>query len=448
MPLNNINELLKILTQIFLIIIILINYDIISKRNKNIRVGIYTYSLKGGGTERMTALFLNYISTQSTFQLFLFSQKYKEKNEYIIPNTIKRIVIIGTGLISTRKLKRQLKKKNVDIFIYQFPDGNEIRMLNNLKNIKIIIYSHFCFLSWLYYYKSLVFKDLYNSFRESKYIISVVPFESDYVFKKWGIKSILMNNLITYEYEQIKPSDLSAKIILMIGRAEDRFKRFELGIESMKYILVEVPDCKMNIISNEDYFLLELIKRLNLEDEVKFIGYTSKPEDNLKNASLHIFPSVSESFGLVLCEVKIFGIPTILTGLDFISLSKGGTIIIYDDKPETIGKEAIKVLTDDIYRKKLGKEARESMKQFKNKLTIKKWIKLIKSIYNEDGYYDILIKKKSIINEIESINLFKNQTRLLKKRESFFKNITVKLLLNYSYLQNIFLNLIYNDLNG
>jgi hypothetical protein len=35
--------------------------------------------------------------------------------------------------------------------------------------------------------------------------------------------------------------------VLMIGRASDRFKRFELGIQAMKYISSEVKDCEMQI---------------------------------------------------------------------------------------------------------------------------------------------------------------------------------------------------------
>ena len=53
---------------------------------------------------------------------------------------------------------------------------------------------------------------------------------------------------MTYEYDSITPSDLSSKIILMIGRANDKYKRFELGIIAMKYIVKEIPECKMKII--------------------------------------------------------------------------------------------------------------------------------------------------------------------------------------------------------
>ncbi len=64
----------------------------------------------------------------------------------------------------------------------------------------------------------------------------MVEFENNYIFKKWGINSILMDNLVTYEYDKVTPSDLSHKTILMIGRASDRFKRFELGIQAMQYL--------------------------------------------------------------------------------------------------------------------------------------------------------------------------------------------------------------------
>ncbi len=85
---------------------------------------------------------------------------------------------------------------------------------------------------------------------------------------------------------------------------------------------------------------------------------------------------------MVLGEVKIFGIPTILCGLDYITLAEGGTVIIYDDDPEIIAKESIKIIIDTDYRKRLGKEARRSVKKYKNEYIIKKWIKLLFSVYS------------------------------------------------------------------
>ena len=47
---------------------------------------------------------------------------------------------------------------------------------------------------------------------------------------------------------------------------------------------------------------------------------------------------------MVLSEAKIFGIPTILCGIDYIALAEGGTVIIYDDSPDTVAKKSIKIL--------------------------------------------------------------------------------------------------------
>ena len=422
------------------IIFFLISLYIVKYHHKhNLRVAYYTYSLKGGGTERVTALFINYLSVESDFDLYVFSQKKKEKFEYKIPQNIQRIKINGNEIISTKNLIKKLLIKKIDVFIYQFPYGNEIKILNKLKNIKIIIFSHFCFLTWIYFYQNHCFKELYNAYKESKYIVTLVPFENDFIFKKWGIKSILMNNLITYEYDDINPSNLTSKIIIMIGRGSDKYKRFSLGIKSMKYIEQKIPESEMKIISDLNGLneLEDLVKSLNLEKKVSFIGYTLNPEEHFKNASLHIFPTISEAFPMVLSETKIFGIPNILTGLDFVSISKGGTVIIYDDKPETIGKEAIKILMNTKYRKKLGKEARESMKNFKNKLTIKKWIKFIISVYKDEGNFKNFSGSENKINESELKNILINQVKLLKIREPLFRNITEKLLLNFTYLENI-----------
>ena len=213
-------------------------------------------------------------------------------------------------------------------------------------------------------------------------MISLIPIENDYLFKKWGINSILMDNPTTYNYDFVIPSDLSQKIIIMIGRSEDKIKRYDIGIKAMKNIIKEIPESEMKIKSNIKEEYQRLIEDLSLGEKVRFTGQQKYIENYLKNASLHILPSLSEAYPMTLSETKIFGIPNIICGLDYLALAKGGTIIIYDDNPITIAKEAILILKNDSYRKKLGKEARKSMEKHKNEYTIKKWVKLLYAVYN------------------------------------------------------------------
>lgn len=408
-----------------------INLTFYKKIKYKIKIGLYSIALKNGGRSRITSILINHLSKIKIFKIFSFTQRYRENDEYEIPKNTNRIII-------KKNLIQIIKIFKINILIYQLTDIDEITKLNNLKKIKIIYYPHCSFFLWLYL-NYTNFKYIYKAFRKSKYIISLVPLENHYLFKKWKINSILMDTFITYEYNKVIPSNLSSKTILMIGRGEDRLKRFELGIEAMKYIIKEIPECEMNFISDLKgiSYLQDLVKKLNLERNVNFLGYTLTPEIYFKNASLHIFPSISESFGLVLCETKIYGIPTILLGLDYVSISKGGTIIIYDDNPIQISKEAIKILNNETYRKKLGKEAKKSMIKFNNELLVKKWIKLILSVYNGDYYYNNLIKEDTKIHKNELFNMLKNQITLLKKRKPNFKNINTNNIINFSYLEQL-----------
>jgi glycosyltransferase involved in cell wall biosynthesis len=205
----------------------------------------------------------------------------------------------------------------------------------------------------------------------------------------------------------------------MISNYEYKYNRIDLGIKSMKYIVEEIPDCKMIIVSNLNNKNLKiLVKELELSNHIEFIDNTSNFELYLSNSSLHIFPSMVETFPLILSQTKIHGIPNIITGLDYIPLSKGGTVNINDDEPETIAKEAIKILKDKDYRIKLSKEAKESMNDFKNELINKKWVELLLAIYEgKDSYNEIRMNQKRI-SEKEIIQILDNQEKLMNIRNN------------------------------
>ena len=398
---------------------------------KNIRIGVISSSMQNGGVEKQTSLLLNYFSKIDLFKLFLFNKEYPSKSEFLIDNNVKRIII-------KNDLVYQIKRQKIEIAIYQNYDISEIKKLNKLKKVKTIVISHTCFLFWIYYGDYLQIKYLYNTFKETKYVISLIPFENDYLFKKWGIRSILMNNFIPYDFNSTIPSDLSSKTIVMIGR-DDVKKRFYLGIEAMQYIVKYIPKCEMLIFSKlqENNYLRNLTNKLNLNKNIKFLGYYLFPEKFYNNISLHIFPSTSEAFPNVLSETLIYGIPTILLGLDYVSIAKGGTIILYDDSPLSIAKIATKILSDKSIIKKLGKEARKNIKKYKNELLLNKWVKLIQSIYKGDNYYEYLRNNDKKIDTSEAIKIIKNQIYLLQKREKKFQNITLNDIENFTYMENI-----------
>ena len=398
---------------------------------KKINIAIYTLGIKNGGRARISALLINYLYKINIFKIFLFTTKLIEEDEYIIPINIKRFII-------KNNLIKIINKNKIDILIYELDDVDEINKLNNYININIIFYQHSSSFDWLYG-NYTIFKTIYENFYKSKYIVSIVPFDTDYLFNKWGLNTILMNNFMTHEFNYVLSSDLSTKNILLIGRGNAKKKRFYIGIEALDYISKEIPNCELNIVSNLTGIekLQKLVSNLNLETNIKFNGYSFLPDIYFRNASLNIFPSISEAFPMVLSETKIYGIPNIIIGIDYILNANGGTIIIYDDQPESIAAEAIKIIENQDYRKKLGKEARKSMKKYNNEILLKDWIKLLLSIYKGEEYYIKLRKEKNKLSQEEGIHILNNQLKLLRMRYGIFQNITKNEFENYTFMKNI-----------
>ena len=394
-------------------------------RNK-IRLGIYTFCMKNGGRARIATMLINFLYKFKLFNIYLYTQKNKENAEYKYPQIIKRIVINNNNIT-------KIFKNNIDILIFHLNGYKAIKTFNNYNKIKVIYYIHNSIFKFLYL-NDTYFRLLYKEYTKSNYIISLISFENDFLFKKWGINSILMDSFITYNYKRIIPSDVSSKIILMIGRGNDKNKRFEIGIRSVEYIALVIRNFELKIISEiyDFKYLINLIDNLNLINNIKIEGFKEFSDIFFKNASLHFFPSNSESFGLVLCETKIYGIPNILLGIDYISIARNGTIIIYDDSPESLAKEALYILSNNKYREYLGKEARRNMEKYNNEILTQKWIKLIIYIFKDDSYYQKLNKQQKKITDKEGLLILNRQNHILKNRhKDYIINYKSNTFINY-----------------
>ncbi len=103
-----------------------------------------------------------------------------------------------------------------------------------------------------------------------------------------------------------------------IGRL-DKSKGFRFAIKALK-LLQDYPEknfyLKIAGSGKREAFLRNLIKELNLEDRVEFVGWIKNKKEYFDSIDIFLLTSEKETFGLVVIEAMKFGKPVISTDAD------------------------------------------------------------------------------------------------------------------------------------
>lgn len=138
---------------------------------------------------------------------------------------------------------------------------------------------------------------------------------------------------------------LDTNYILFIGTLEPR-KNIVRLIEAYGKIENQIKQ-DLVIVGGKGWFYNEIfdtVRRLNLEDRVKFTGFVSEVEkfSILKNSDIFIYPSLYEGFGLPVLEALSLGIPTITSNVSSMPEVAGDAALLIN--PESLDEIANTVL--------------------------------------------------------------------------------------------------------
>ena len=101
--------------------------------------------------------------------------------------------------------------------------------------------------------------------------------------------------------------------------------------------------------------LRELIDSSPIFDRVKLLGYV--PDSDLpalyRGATVYVFPSIFEGFGVPLIEAMITGIPVLAANRGALPEIAGGAAMLVDPDPQNLAKGLQKVLSDQELRSKM-----------------------------------------------------------------------------------------------
>jgi len=320
-------------------------------------------------------------------------------------------------------LERAVVENKIDIIV-QNEDENlkehkyllELKQKYGTKLVQIMHEYYFFFL--LQYGRIDIYNYKWKPLKNFDAIISSVPCQIYMYHLQQLNQSIYLPQYLPFDYKKIQPSKLETKNILMIGRISSE-KQFELGIKAMSIIIKKFPDAILKIIGGFNKYtesLKKLAKNLNVSNNVMFYGSQQDLRPFYINASIYFMTSSAESFSFVLAESKAYGLANIVTGKEYLVLTKKGSIVVKDNDYEEMAYETIKLFSNMTYLREQGKSARESLNDFLSEKVDLRYINLYESLMNGTSKEFFDSEYKKYINETESLKDLLTSLKLAKTK--------------------------------
>ena len=243
-----------------------INNDTTEKENNRIAIAFMYKILYANGIARFITLTADYLIETGKYDIYIITEK-STSFDYKFNSKIKRLFFYGNHTL----LANFTKHVKIDIFILQNLTGKQTASYYRHLGKKVIGMFHGVYMSAMFHgsvsaYNNWELFDTYDAF-------VFISYDDYFFYKKLGYKNeIFIPNLYTFEPSKTESSNLTNHNIMMLGRATDPVKGFRYAIMAMPYIIKEVPDAILNIVSSNYNLegLKNLSARLNVSKNVIF----------------------------------------------------------------------------------------------------------------------------------------------------------------------------------
>ena len=384
---------------------------------KKIGLAFLYSTLSANGIGRVITVTAKYLLKTGKYNLYFITEK-RQGREFAYDPSIKRFYAYNNYTL----MRNISKYEKIDIVVLQNVLSKSVVKFHHNLGQKVMCMFHGIFMSAMYGNHVDGYRN-WNHFDACDSFIFIGP-DDYYFYKKLGFQnSIFMPNIYTYDPHEVESSNLTNHNIVILGRLNDWIKGVKYAIRSMQYILKEVPDAKLYLVSSDSrtQYLKNLTRDLNLTNSIIFRGGTFNLTQLFYNCSVHMYTSLSEAFPMALVEGKAHGMPVVGFEVPYSMPYQQGFIGVELFDVEGLARETIKLLKDYEYRKKKGEEAKKSLDVVRNNETVELWGRLCDSLLSNDRE-----DYRKIQAEVE--NKYYNETRARQHLESHYN-----ILLRYSF---------------
>lgn len=161
-------------------------------------------------------------------------------------------------------------------------------------------------------------------------------------------------------------SPLDSQRVLMVANLSQGAiqKGFDVLLEAWTYVIARVKGSRLIIAGRGDStYWNERALGLGIESSVAFLGHIDEPDALYANSSVFVLPSRLEGLSNSLLEALAWGIPCVVSSIP------GNLVAVRDyengitvppEDPMALSEAIVDLLTDDVLRSRLGRNARLS----------------------------------------------------------------------------------------
>ncbi|MDY4077594.1 MAG: glycosyltransferase family 4 protein [Clostridium sp.] len=308
----------------------------------------------------------------------------------------RKITAIKEMISSYKKIKEICKENKYDILHCHSPIGGVLARLafKEFRKVggKLIYTAHgFHFFkgapikNWLIFYPIEKFCSRYT---DCLITINKEDYKRAQKFKAKEVKYIPGIGIDTEKIKNIKRDrkilnkfGIKNEVVLVsVGELSSR-KNHKVILEALE----KIEDDYIYIICGQGEKKEELVnlsKKLKIQNKVKFLGYRQDVKEILKASDIFCFPSKQEGLPVALMEAMASGLPVVCSNIrgnsDLIEEKNGGYLLEYNNSHEFLIKIQ-ELINNDSLRKEMGEFNLEKIKEFDRK----KVNNLMEEIYNE-----------------------------------------------------------------
>jgi len=290
-----------------------------------------------------------------------------------------------------KEIGQIIKKEKIDIVYTIIPTLASFSSIKSARKnlIKIVSHSHtqpenivLNFPSFMRpkSLNTLVYKCLVWLYGKTE--ITVCPSKfAEKTLKKYNphLKTIVISNGVDLsKFRKLNPKrfvqkfnlDEKFSLVLYVGRLDPE-KSIDTLIKSMGYLLKEYPNIVLGIVGRGSLrdSLEKLSRDLGLKKNIRFFGKISDIDliQAYNSCDVFVLPSLAELEGMTVLEAMACGKPVLIANseesasIDFI---QGNGFLFESGNPQDLSKKILKLLKDDVLRKKMGDKSFKLSKEY------------------------------------------------------------------------------------